>query len=45
VATSYLFTLQITPRKNEMQPKERTLVYLTEKDELIQDLDKVIYKR
>jgi len=28
-----------------MQPKERTLVYLTEKDKLIQDLDKVIYKR
>jgi hypothetical protein len=28
-----------------LQPKERTLIYLTEKDELIQDLDKLIDKK
>jgi len=32
-------------KEEGLQPKERTLIYLTEKDELIQDLDKLIDKR
>ena len=30
------------PNKSERQPKEITLIYLTDKDELIQDLDKLL---
>jgi hypothetical protein len=41
------FSIYFSYYSNEdgLQPKERTLIYLREKDELIQDLDKLLDKR